>query len=323
MPASAQQKSRLWQLTSVRAVALARLELYDLQVLNVVRVALASFVFAAAACSSSSDDNRPTEVIPTVTHAVVELQRSKSTNATLTDQANVLVSVLRVPATLDSRNVVRLVGLSSNPPDPGQCERIDYTRAATEATVPVQHVEMLDVGDVTLMAGGHLSPLVRQAFPTVTDFIAGVVYTTRDLSSGPLPPSSSYSVIARGAAKIPPFRIDVAAPDEITNVKLEGVDLAEVTRLVRGNGVDLTWNPGSAGDRFIVEIKSPDRPGDVSCAFNDSAGSGRLPADVLFSSGIVRLELHRLRTTTANTKALDRSQIEFDYSLVHLLEIVN
>jgi hypothetical protein len=297
--------------------------LYDLQVLNVARVALASFIFAAASCSSSGDENRPAEVMPTVTHAVVELQRSKSTNTALTDQANVLVSVLRVPATLDSRHVVRLVGLSSSSPEPGQCERIDYTRAATEATVPLQRIEMLDVGDVSLVAGGRRSPLVRQAFPTVTDFIAGVVYTTRDLSSGPLPPSSSYSIVARGAGKIPPFRMDVAAPEEITNVKLEGVDLAEVTRLVRGNGVELTWAPGSSGDTFLVEIKSPDRPGDVNCAFNDSAGSGRLPADVLISNGIVRLELHRLRTTTSTTKALDHSQVEFDYSLVHLLEIVD
>jgi hypothetical protein len=297
--------------------------LYDHRVLPVGRVTLASVIFASAACSCSGDDNRYTEVIPTETHAVVQLQRSKSTNATVADQANALVSVLRVPATLDSRNVVRLVGLSSNSPEPGQCERVDYTRSATEATVPVQHVEMLDVGDVTLVAGGQTSPLARQAFPTVTDFMAGVVYTTRDLSSAPLPPVASYSILARGAAKIQAFRIDATAPEDVTNVKIEGVDLAEVTRLVRGEGVDLTWNPGHIGDRLVVEIKNPSRPSDINCAFKDTEGRGHLPADVLISSGIVRLELHRLRTTLSNTRGLDRSQIEFDYSLVHLLEITN
>lgn len=297
--------------------------MYDLRVVTAGRVALASFVFAAAACSCSSDDNRSTEVIPTVTHAVVELQRYRSTNASLVDQANVLVSVLRVPTTLDSSNVVRLVGLSPSSPEPGQCERIDYARASTHATVPVQNVEMLDVGDVAIIAGGRASPLARQAFPTVTDFIAGVVYTTRDLSSVSLPPVSSYSILARGAAKIPPFRIDVAAPEEISNVKLEGIELAEATRLIRGTSVELTWNPGHVNDKFVVEIKNPNRPSDVSCAFNDAAGRGRLPADILISSGIVRLELHRLRTALAQTRGLDRAQIEFDYSLVHLLEIVN
>jgi len=250
-----------------------------------------------------------------------ELQRSRSTNAALTDQANVLVSVLRVPATLDSRHVVRLVGLSSSAPELGQCEHVEYARASSEATAPVQHVEMLDVGDVSLMAGGRTSPLARQAFPTVTDFIAGVVYTTRDLSSAPLPPASSYSILARGAAKVPPFRIDAAAPEEITGVKFDGTDLAEISRLIRGDSIEMTWKPGEPGDRFVVEVKSSDRPSDVNCAFNDADGRARLPADVVVSGGTVRLELHRMRTVTPATQGLDRSQVEFDYSLVHLLEI--
>ena len=233
------------------------------------------------------------------------------------------MSVLRLPATLDSRNVVRMVGLSPSSPEPGQCERVDYAVSTTEATVPVQHVEMLDVGDVTLMAGKQSSPLARQAFPTVTDFIAGVVYTTRDLSSDPLPPAASYSIVARGAPGIPPFRIDAAAPQEPSNVTLEGMNLAQVTRLVRGNGVDLTWNPGEAGDKLLVEVISPERPNEVTCAFNDSTGKGRLPADALASHGTVRFEVHRLRTTPFTLKGLDRTQVQFDYSLDHLLELVD
>jgi hypothetical protein len=280
-------------------------------------------VFAAAACSSSGDDNRAPSNFPTTTHAVVELQRSRSSNASIGNQANVLMSVLRVPATLDSRNVVRMVGLSPTSPEPGQCERVDYAATATEATVPVQHVEMLDVGDVTLIAGARASPLARQAFPTVTDFIAGVVYTTRDLSSDPLPPSPVYSIVARGAQNIPSFRIDASAPQEPTNVTLEGVNLGQVTRLARGIGVDVTWDPGKVGDKFLIEVKSPDRPNDVTCAFNDTSGRGRLPPDFLISRGTVRIEIHRLRTTPVTIKGLDRSQVEFDYSLDHLLELVD
>jgi len=304
------------------AVARTQRQLYDLSVLPYGRLAISTFVFAAAAYSCSSDDTRTTEVMPSVTHAVVELQRSKSTNTAVMDQANVLVSVLRVPATLDSRNVVRLVGLSATSPEPGTCERVDYTRSTSEATAAVQQVEMLDVGEVTLIAGQRTSPLARQAFPTVTDFIAGVVYTTRDLSSDPVPPASSYSIVARGAAKVPPFRIDAAAPDEIADVTLEGTPLAQVTRLVRGNGVEFKWKPGQANDKFVVQVKSPDRP-DVNCAFNESEGRGHLPADVFISRGTVRLEMHRLRVTSSPTKGLDRSQVQFDYSLAHLLELVD
>jgi hypothetical protein len=287
------------------------------------RFALPLLVFVTAACSSSGDDNRAANNIPTLTHAVVELQRTRSSNASIGDQANVLMSVLRVPATLDSRNVVRMVGLSPTSPEPGQCERVDYATTATEATVPVQHVEMLDVGDVTLIAGTRASPLARQAFPTVTDFIAGVVYTTRDLTSDPLPPSSIYSIVARGAQNIPAFRIDAGAPQEPSNVTLEGMNLGQVTRLTRGIGVDVTWSPGQPGDKFLIEVKSPDKPNDVTCAFIDTSGKGRLPPDFLISRGTVRLEIHRLRTTTVTIKGLDRSQVEFDYSLDHLLELVD
>ena len=291
--------------------------------LPVGRLALPLLMFVAASCSSSGDDTRSGGSIPSVTHAVVELQRSRSTNTSLDDQANVLMSVLRLPATLDSRNVVRMVGLAPTSPEPGQCEHLDYALATTEATVPVQHVEMLDVGDVLLIAGQHDSALVRQAFPTVTDFIAGVVYTTRDLSSDPMPLSASYSIVARGASSIPPFRIDAAAPREPANVMLEGLNLAQVTRLVRGSGVDLTWNPGEAADKLLIEIISPDRPNDVTCAFNDAAGHGHLPADALVSRGTVRFEVHRLRTTPFTIRGLDRAQVQFDYSLDHLLELVD
>lgn len=287
------------------------------------RCPLLFLILVTAACSSSENDTRPNADTPTVTHAVVALRRSKLTNAFVGDQANVLMSVLRVPATLDSRNVVRLVGLSPSSPEPGQCERVDYSLSVTQATVPVQRVEMLDVGDVTLIAGNHASPLSRQAFPTVTDFIAGVVYTTPDLSSDPLPPASSYSIVARGAPSIPPFRIDVAAPQEPSAVTLDGTNLAQVTRLTRGTSVEITWDPGRTGDRLLVEIKSPDQPNSITCAFNDVLGKGHLPADALISQGTVRFEIHRLRTTPITIKGLDRSQVEFEYSLAHLSELAD
>jgi hypothetical protein len=297
--------------------------LYDLIVLLHPCRTLPLIFVVATACSSSVDDSRASMNLPTVTHAVVELQRSRSTNAAIGDQANALVSVLRLPATLNSRNIVRMVGLSPTHPEPGQCERVDYARSATEVTSSVRQVEMLDVGDVTLMAGNRASPLARQAFPTVTDFIAGVVYTTRDLSSDRLPLSDSYTIIARGTPTVPPFRIEAAAPQEPSNITVDGLNIAQVSRLARGVGVDLTWTPGQPGDRFLVEVKSPDKPNDVTCAYDDAAGRGRLAPDVLLPHGTVRFEIHRLRSTFLSIKGLDHTQVEFDYSVDHLFELVD
>jgi len=298
--------------------------LYDLRVFANTRRALTLLLVAQTACSSSTDDTRTiTSSVPTVTHAVVRLQRTRSTNVAVLDQANVLFSVLRMPATLDSRNIVRMVGLATTAPEMGQCERLDYAQTATHATVSVQHVELLDVGDVSLVATNGGSQLVRQAFPTVTDFIAGVVYTKRDLSSAPLPPATSYTLTSRGAPSIPAFRISMNTPQEPADVRVDGSVIDQVARLARGQGVQFTWKPGKAGDRVEIEVKNSDRPGDFSCAYDDALGSGYLPADAFVASGTVRLEFHRLRTTATSAKGLDRVQIEFDYALDHLLEIIN
>ena len=228
-----------------------------------------------------------------------------------------------MPATLDSRNIVRLVGLSINVPDVGQCERLDYAGGPTEATVSVQHVELLDVGDVSLGASNQSSLLVRQAFPTVTDFISGVVYTKRDLSSIPLPLATSYTLAARGAPDVAAFKIAVQAPEEPTDVAVDGLALAQVTRLSRKQNVKFAWKAGTPGDKIAIDVKNPDRPGDVSCAFDDAAGEGIVPSDAFVAPGTVRLEFHRLRSRLSNIKGIDRTQIEFDYALDHLVEMVD
>ncbi len=304
------------------SLAGVRARLYDPCVSALSRCAVTVLLLAQVACSSSSDETRTVPSFPTVTHAVVKLQRTRSTNATVQDQANVLFSVLRVPATLDSRTIVRMVGLSSSAPDVGQCERLDYAQTPTEATASVQHVELVDVGDVSLVASNGGSQLVRQAFPTVTDFIAGVVYTKRDLSSSPLPPATSYTLTARGAPSIPAFRIDMGTPQEPTEVRLDGTPVAQVGRFARGQSAQITWKPGVPGDRFLVEVKNSEQTGDFSCTFDDAAGIGTLPADALLNRGTVRLEFHRLRTSTTTVRGMDRVQIEFDYALDHLVDIV-
>ncbi len=296
---------------------------YYLQMPAIRRCLVLVLLLSGAACSSASDDNHTNQNFPTVTHAVVKLQRTKSTNITVADQANVLFSVLRMPATLDSRSIVRLVGLSASAPDLGQCERLDYAVTPTEATVSVQRVELLDVGDVSLSAAGHSSLLVRQAFPTVTDFISGVVYTKPDLSSAPLPPDTSYTLAARGTLGVSSFKVNVDAPQEPADVMIDGIALSQVARLSREQSARFTWKPGMRGDTIEIEIKNPDRPGDVSCAFDDAAGVGYMPSDAFVAAGTVRLEFHRLRTTSSSIKGIERTQIEFDYALDHLLDLVD
>jgi hypothetical protein len=115
----------------------------------------------------------------------------------------------------------------------------------------------------------------------------------------------------------------MGTPQEPIDVKLDTTPIAQVARLTRGQSTQLTWKAGVPGDRIELEIKQAERPGDFSCTFDDAAGSATVPADAFVSAGTVRVEFHRLRTTTASVKGIDRIQVEFDYALDHLLEIVD
>lgn len=233
-----------------------------------------------------------------------------------------LFSVLRMPAMLNSRNIVRMVGLSTLAPEQGLCETTDYALTETESTTGVQHVEMLDVGDVSLLGEKGASALTRQAFPTVTDFIAGVVYTTRDPSAAPPPLSPSYVLSARGAPGILPFKIPVDVPKELTGIQIDNSRLEQVSRLARGQALTVTWQPGAPGDKFEIQVWHSEQSTEFSCVFSDAAGAAELTPDALGTAGTVRLTFHRLRSANAEIRGIDRTQVEVDFSVDHLVEVV-
>jgi hypothetical protein len=177
-------------------------------------------------------------------------------------------------------------------------------------------VEFLEAGDVTLNAGGSATVLAPRTFPTVTNLVSGVVYTTRDRSAEPLPAGERYALRTEGTLAIPPLSVSERAPAALDGITVGGVPLAEVSSIVTARPIDLTWNVGEAGDVVYVELSNGDGAVSTVCAFRDETGSGTVPAGAHDTIGSGTLELHRTRSREFAGAAINRGELRFDFELV-------
>lgn len=271
-------------------------------------------------CSSPQGDLSPS-ADPGLVHAVIAVERSSSTGAETDRGASALVGVVRVPPTIDSRQVVRLVGLADERPPLGTCEVTVLASRASPSLIAFERVEFLDVGDVWLSVGSQRTPLARQAFPTVTDYISGVLYTTRDRAAAALPPASRYHIESRGGSGVPPFSVDVDAPDQLTHVSVNGMELGELTQLNASEEVKLAWNAGRAGDEILAELEADSNGTTADCTFDDSLGRAVIPASLFKDRGPGRLTIRRVRRANVNLAGVDRSELRFDFETSQPVQI--
>lgn len=248
---------------------------------------------------------------PFRTHVVATVERHATAGQT-NDELSVLLSALRMPQTLNSNRLLRLMGLLTDLPPVGSCEVVDLANRASPSLSSVERIELLDVGDVSVASGKRTLRLARQAFPTVTDFISGVVYTTRDKHTDLLPANEGISIAARGASKLKPFTLEIRDVPRLERVQLDGVPLAQVTRLSLDTPFELQWASGSAEDVVWLEFAANNGRKVVSCAFADAAGNARVPGALSFERGEARLTIHRLHSESVTVPGFDRADVRFD-----------
>jgi hypothetical protein len=264
----------------------------------------------AIACSVTTAEDAA-EAEAGSTHALVTVTRTASATAPEEVRADAFASFLRASATADAGSVLRGAGLSVELPAAGECHRTTLGQALPAG--PVTRAELLDVGEVTLVAGGSVTTLAPRAFPTVTDSISGVVYTTRDRTAAPLPAGSSYTIATTGGSALGPLSGEGQAPAALAEVKLAGVAFAEVGTLPAGQEIELAWAAGSVSDRLYVEIDSD--AGASLCAFHDETGHGVVPAAFAPPLGEAVLSVHRLRQVRFSEVGLSRGELRFDFEL--------
>lgn len=247
------------------------------------------------------------------THALIGVERSVSVDDSEAARAGVLAGFVQMPADVDSRALFELVGLSTPLPELGRCRPKDVAQNATPLS-SIGHVEFLEAGDVSVTTSETRTALAPHAFPTVTELISGVVYTTRDRSADPLPAATRYAVSTSGTGSVPALSVERDAPAELDSVTVGGVQLTELVELRTSEPLDMTWAPGSADDVVLVEVSGGGGANATICAFRDDAGAGSVPRDATVP-GPGRLSLHRVRIAEFTAPGVSVGEIRFDFEV--------
>lgn len=203
-----------------------------------------------------------------------------------------------------STELLAATGLVATAPEVGTCERAPEAFGASASTsfAGIDEVRLLDVGEVTISAwGGEAISLAPRAFPSISRFASGVVYTSRDRSASALPSGARYEVRVAGGVNLPAFRLDGHAPVELTDVTLGGEPLNRVGAVSTRAPLDLTWrvDPDATRpeDLVLFEVRvAAEGPVVLRCSFADEVGAATIAADNLSGiAGAGRVSLHRRR----------------------------
>ncbi|HEY3494949.1 MAG TPA: hypothetical protein VGK73_09695 [Polyangiaceae bacterium] len=276
---------------------------------STARAAVLGLCALAFGCSvETADDSAQAE--GGSTHAVIAIGRQASAAEPGDARADAFAGFLRTSGEVDAASALRVAGLGLDLPPLDQCKKTAPGSSVDRA--PVARVELIDAGEVTIAVGRSVTTLAPRAFPTITDAISGVVYTTRDRTAS-LPPANPYTVATTGATTLGPLSGEARAPAALSGVTLGGIPLAEVESLLSTETLKLAWERGAAGDRVYVELETD--AGTTSCTFRDDAGQGSVPAALLPSGSEASISVHRLREASFGDVGVTHGQLRFDFEL--------
>ncbi len=243
--------------------------------------------------------------------AFVSIERTTRAHELSDTRAEAFAGVLQTPPEMDPSAVLKLTGLIRELPTEGLCS--DGRERGSVRLGPLSKVELLDAGNLAIDAGIPTS-LAPRAFPTVTDLVSGVVYTTRDRDAERLPAAADYRVTASGGS-FQAFSTQAAAPAELENVTVDGAPLAEVSVLGARAPLAISWLAGEAKDLVYVELTSESGQPAMLCAFRDDAGSATVPSGFVPGSGRGTFGVHRLRMIPFQADGLTRAELRFDFEV--------
>ena len=222
-----------------------------------------------------------------------------------------MFGLLRVPLAVNSNRLLQLMGMGHDLPPAGTCEVIDGSPISVPTLSGYERVELLDVGDMTVTAKGKTQRLSRQAFPTVTDFISGVLYTTRDNPSD-FAFAPELVIRARGSASVPVFTVSARTIDLPQPITIDNSPISELSRLNGLSGFEVRWAKGRPGDLIWIELGPITGKKTLSCTFADPQGTGVVPGMLLNTTGEGRLVFHRVSVQEVTVAAVDHAEVRFD-----------
>lgn len=247
------------------------------------------------------------------TQALVSIERTVQARSPEEGRAEAFAGFLKAPPEADPSAVLKLTGLSRDLPAEGTCNG-GRDRDGSIPLAPLTNVELVDVGNLAVEAGGVTTTLAPRAFPTVTDLVSGVVYTSRDRTADQLLPEQSYRVTASGGS-VAPFSTQAESPSELAFVTVNRAPIEELESLSAHSPIELTWQSGESRDVVYVDVSSDGGQPALLCAFRDDAGVATIPAGLLPSSGTGKLGVHRLRIEHFQGDDLTQAELRFDFEV--------
>jgi hypothetical protein len=281
-------------------------------------VPLLSLSLVAVGCSTAVPEGEDVaDATSGITEGVVLVERAASTDGTI--QTNVSAKFMRLSAPVDTDLAERVVGSKLDLPAVGTC------RVGTAAQKKVRSngrpalgpIELLDVGDLSLVAGTSRLSLGARAFPDVGELVSGMFYTSPD-GAAELPAAGTFTVEGTGSGPVDRFAVEIEAPTAPDDVHVGGAPLNDAvvdTRLP----TPIEWNAQPRGDQVVVDITVASGAS-VQCAFTDS-GKATLPSWVISEKTLGRfpsvgtVRVHRLRQRTFAAAGIDAGELRFDLSV--------
>jgi hypothetical protein len=268
-----------------------------------------------AACTGtvSSQGGPGLDAETTVTHAVVLVERTVDSSEGTRAAASARFA--RVAAGASAGDTLRAIGASLELPAPGSCASVRHAlggsnglggETGTASADPVPVVELLDVGRVTVEAGGAMTSLVPRQLPYVTDVVTGTVYA-RAAEAAALPASAPYVVHVAGTRDIAAFDVAAFAPDDPSDVTI-AQETSPGQVVSTGATVNFTLAQSSRSLAY-VEVQ----PAGVRCALGDG-GRASIPSSLLDDAG--SLIVHRLHTEPLQVRGIDDGELRFDFARV-------
>jgi hypothetical protein len=220
---------------------------------------------------------------------------------------------LRLQAGADPGLAARLVGAQADLPAVGQCEAIGVLSDQAMPLATLGPVDLVDVGEVAVEASNVRATLAARAFPDVADLVSGVVYTTRDLVTNPLPDHGTFTFRVAGSSTVPPLTLEALAPGPANNLSVAGMQLRGDALPVQRGDLTIRWEPAASTELVYVELASlEDGPLDrVRCTFAND-GQGVIAASALPRAAMQSISIHLVRREGVAAPGLDGGWIRFD-----------
>jgi hypothetical protein len=180
-------------------------------------------------------------------------------------------------------------------------------------------IQLLDAGNLTLAVEGEELSVSTRTFPDLLKVVDGVMYSIEESRGARFSPGAGYSFRSNGTDLVGPFEVVLEAPEDLGEVKLDGVSPTEQPPAIRrGEDLAITWEGAGWGDEVIAEFTWTNLglPWSMECRMRDD-GLFVVPGDRTrglqdpLRSGNEELTLSRVRQVAFRASGLSSGTFAF------------